>query len=63
MVFVPAMAAIAAAGPSWRLLPLAFLLYGEQWLAPPTFAIAAGAIAFPRLSTLRPGREPAIVKH
>ena len=53
ILFVPAIAAIAATGPSWRLLPLAFLLYGEPWLAPSTFAIAAAAIAFPRLRTLR----------
>lgn len=63
MLFVPAIAAIAAAGPGWRLLPLAFLLYGEQWLTPATFAIAAGAIAFPHLRTLRLCRKPPSVTY
>ena len=40
VVFVPA---IAAVGLGWRLLPLAFLLFVETWLAPATFAICGGS--------------------
>ncbi|MEO6256617.1 MAG: glycosyltransferase family 87 protein [Sphingomicrobium sp.] len=66
VVFVPA---IAAVGLGWRLVPLVLLLFGEAWLfnetwlAPATFAIATGAIALPRLSTLRGGqRAPAVTR-